>query len=220
MALLYVVDDGRSPLEGECFRLRLDATVIGRDEGDVVIPHDGLMSGRHAEIVRQSTPNGWRWLLRDLGSKNGTFVRISASFLKPGNEFLVGSGRYRFEAGSPLPAGSAMPSSQGTQGWDGPSVGALLPALVEVGPNGPGQRYPLRGEVWIGRDSRCGIVRAADELVSPRHACVMRDSRGEWQVRSNGAINGLWLRIADLPLGASCHFRLGEQKFLYRGTER
>ena len=77
IAMLCVLDDGK--LDGEWLRLRADRTVIGRTDGDVRIPHDGLISGRHAEIVRQRVPNGYRWLLADLQSTNGTFVRIGST---------------------------------------------------------------------------------------------------------------------------------------------
>src|SRR5262249_23906879 len=40
--LLTVFDDGRD--EGEQIRLRGDRFIIGRTEGDLVIPHDGLLS--------------------------------------------------------------------------------------------------------------------------------------------------------------------------------
>ena len=103
-ALLCVLDDGRS--DGEWVRLRADVTVIGRIEGDVRIPHDGLISGRHAELVRQHGPSGYRWVLVDLQSTNGTFVRIGSSVLRNENEVIIGSGRYRFEAGAaPAPRG-------------------------------------------------------------------------------------------------------------------
>src|SRR4051794_9083594 len=84
LGLLCIVDDGTQ--EGEWLRLRGERTVIGRSDGDVLIPHDVQMSGRHAEIVREMTAKGWRWLLRDLGSTNGTFVRIGMTVLRQDNE--------------------------------------------------------------------------------------------------------------------------------------
>src|SRR5437588_5592043 len=50
IALLCILDDGKA--DGEWVRLRADATVIGRSEGDVRLPHDGLVSTRHAQVVR------------------------------------------------------------------------------------------------------------------------------------------------------------------------
>ena len=46
MALLVVIDDGAN--EGEVVRIRKDEFKIGRSEGDLVIPHEKLMSSSHA----------------------------------------------------------------------------------------------------------------------------------------------------------------------------
>src|SRR5262245_61240417 len=111
MALLCILDDGKA--EGEWVRLRGDRCVIGRTEGDVRIPHDGQMSGRHAEISRQKGPKGYRWLLTDLQSSNGTFVRAGSTVLRSGNELLIGQGRYRFEAGgAPTAAAAEEPPAE------------------------------------------------------------------------------------------------------------
>src|SRR4051794_27294332 len=50
MALLNVLDDGCDT--GEVLRIRTASFVIGRIEGDLIIPHDEGISGRHAEINR------------------------------------------------------------------------------------------------------------------------------------------------------------------------
>jgi pSer/pThr/pTyr-binding forkhead associated (FHA) protein len=54
--------------------LELPQTVIGREEGDVVI-NDPEISRRHARI--DIHPDGTVWL-SDLGSTNGTFLGSSA----------------------------------------------------------------------------------------------------------------------------------------------
>ena len=78
---------------GEVYELG-DDTVIGRSNGDIVFPHDGFMSGRHARIVRR----GGSFVLADERSRNGTFVKISGEVeLKPGDMILVGKQLFRFE---------------------------------------------------------------------------------------------------------------------------
>lgn len=219
--LLCVLDDGTT--DGEWVRLRADRLVIGRTEGDVVIPHDGLISGRHAEIVRQRGPTGYRWALVDLKSTNGTFVRIGSTILRHENELLIGGGRYRFETGAaPGPATPAPPADaprQTTQAWTNEPVRTLLPSLVELTPAGPVQRFQLTlPEYWVGRDAHnCTIVRADDVLVNPRHARLYRDPKGNWHIENNKSVNGVWLRVAEpMPLGSACRFRLGEQQFIFR----
>ncbi len=213
LALLCVLDDGRT--DGEWVRLRADVTVIGRAEGDVRIPHDSGISGRHAQVVRQRGPQGYRWALVDIQSTNGTFVRVGSTVLRNDNEVIIGSGRYRFEAGMPTahtvdPPGAPL---QNTQPWAGATpVRALVPSLVEISPAGPVSRIPLTlPEYWIGRDAKsCTIVRPDDVLVNARHARLYRGPRGQWYIENNKSLNGLWLRIMEpMPLGSACQFRVG-----------
>lgn len=217
--MLCVLDDGK--LEGEWVRLRADQTVIGRTEGDVRIPHDGLLSGRHAQLVRQRTANGYRWTLVDLQSTNGTFVRIGSTLLRHENEVIIGGGRYRFEAAGAAPALDVPGApAQSTQAWSGTPVRALVPSLVEITPAGPVNRLALTlSEYWIGRDAKtCAIARPDDVLVNGRHARLHRDAKGQWHIENNKSLNGLWLRIMEpMPLGSACQFRLGEQRFIFRG---
>jgi hypothetical protein len=201
-------------------RLRAERTVIGRTEGDVRIPHDGAVSGQHAELVRQRAGNGFRWALVDLKSTNGTFVRIGSTLLRHENEFLIGTGRYRFEAATaaaPLPPpGTPL---QTTQAWSGAPIHSLVPSLVEMGPDGPLRRINLTlPEYWIGRDAKsCPIARPDDVLVNARHARLYRDAKGQWHIENNKSLNGLWLRIVEpMPLGGACQFRMGEQRFIFR----
>ena len=95
MALLYVLDDGDD--SGEIVRIRASSFVIGRVEGNLTIPHDGGISGRHAEISRRYENGEHCWYLKDLQSTNGTFVRASTVILSHEQEVLIGGGRFRFE---------------------------------------------------------------------------------------------------------------------------
>ncbi|HLN26587.1 MAG TPA: FHA domain-containing protein [Gemmataceae bacterium] len=220
--MLCALDDGK--LDGEWVRLRADRTVIGRIDGDVRIPHDGLISSRHAELVRQHGPSGFHWVLIDLQSTNGTFVRIGSSVLRNENEVIIGSGRYRFEAGA-APAPRIDPAGappQTTQEWSGPApVQSLVPALVELSPAGPVNRTALTlPEYWIGRDAKaCAISRPDDLLVNGRHARLYRDAKARWHIENNKSLNGVWLRLAEpMPLGGACQFRVGEQRFIFRAN--
>ncbi len=221
-ALLCVLDDGRT--DGEWVRLRADVTIIGRTDGHVRLPHDGLVSSRHAEVIRQRGPNGFRWALTDLQSTNGTFVRVGSILLRNDSEFILGSGRFRFEAGPP-PAPAADPPGappQSTQPWAGAVPDrSLVPSLVELSPAGPVNRFALTlPEYWIGRDARtCAIARPDDVLVNARHARLYRDPKGQWRIENNKSLNGLWLRVVEpMPLASGCQFRVGEQRFIFRVT--
>ncbi|HEX5061757.1 MAG TPA: FHA domain-containing protein [Kofleriaceae bacterium] len=68
--------------------------VLGREEGDIVFRDDAFMSRRHAAI----TWDGRRALLTDLGSSNGTFVRLSGpTSIKSGDHVRMGDQLLRIE---------------------------------------------------------------------------------------------------------------------------
>lgn len=58
--------------EGMVFRARNDSLSIGREGNDVNFPDDPFISGRHATV----TATDDRFQIADLGSKNGTFLRV------------------------------------------------------------------------------------------------------------------------------------------------
>lgn len=218
MALLCVVDDGLE--RGEWFRLRRPRTVVGRTEGDIVIGHDEAMSGKHLEIVRAAAAGGFRWAIRDLNSTNGTFFRVSGGLLRPGIELLLGSRRYRFDLSTPQQA--AEPTAEGTQMWRTVNLGEAAgprPTLTELMPRGgKGKEIILSSDdVTLGSSARqCDVTIADDPFVSPRHARVFCDKRGHWQIENAGGLNGVWVRVEEMPIEASGEFMAGEQRFLFK----
>ncbi len=188
MALLKVVDDGGE--EGEIVRVRRDAFVIGRSEGDVVIDHDISMSPRHA-VIERLTEGGWQ--LADLGSANGTFVRVTTAKLRHGAVIQVGLTRLCFQL------------LDLTEAW-----------LVEMLPDGLGRRHEcVAPATTIGRaGAGCGIA-LDDPFVSPIHAEVRRSPRG-WKIENTG-MNGLWVRIeGPVKMVAASQFQCGEQRFVFQ----
>jgi pSer/pThr/pTyr-binding forkhead associated (FHA) protein len=162
--------------------------------------------------------------LSDLGSTNGTFVQITEAPLKSGREFLVGGTKLRFDgARTDLDAAAlnAAPSAgAATQGWQGPSLLAVLPSIVFVNPDGSdGRAVPIASaEAWVGRDKGCTLSVADDPFLSAKHARLYKDGQGQWHLKNNESANGVWVRI-DQPLPIKkgvCHFLLGEQRFLLR----
>jgi pSer/pThr/pTyr-binding forkhead associated (FHA) protein len=61
---------------GMIFRGRGDTLSIGREGNDVNFPEDPFISGHHATVQVVETPTGQRFQITDLGSKNGTFLRV------------------------------------------------------------------------------------------------------------------------------------------------
>ena len=70
MALVQILVGGDP---GMVYRARNDLITIGREGNDVNFPEDPFISGRHAQIL--ALDDG-RFQLTDLGSKNGTFMRV------------------------------------------------------------------------------------------------------------------------------------------------
>jgi pSer/pThr/pTyr-binding forkhead associated (FHA) protein len=66
--------------------------VIGRKRGDYIL-EDGLASATHAQIL----PDENGWMIRDLGSTNGTLVDgrlVREAELRPGAEITIGKTRF------------------------------------------------------------------------------------------------------------------------------
>ncbi len=73
-----------------------DETVVGREQGDIVCTDDPFMSRRHATITLERASR--RFTLRDLGSSNGTAIRVRGErVLKPGDQFRVGRHLFRYD---------------------------------------------------------------------------------------------------------------------------
>jgi hypothetical protein len=86
----------------DVFHMRKSEMVIGRESGDVVFTDDPFLSRRHAVVraqdVASAQPNGVSFVLADLGSSNGTFLRIRNEVrLRPGMHFRVGQQLFRFD---------------------------------------------------------------------------------------------------------------------------
>jgi len=72
-----------------------DEVVLGREDGDLVYRDDAFMSRRHAAV----TWNGQAAKITDLGSSNGTFVKVSTVALKSGDHVRMGDQLLRIEIG-------------------------------------------------------------------------------------------------------------------------
>ncbi|MDB4980184.1 MAG: domain containing protein [Myxococcales bacterium] len=81
-------------VDGSAFPLFGDAIVLGRERGDILFPEDGYVSGTHARI----SLNEGMVTLQDLGSSNGTFLRLRHERNVPNGSFiLMGQQLFRVE---------------------------------------------------------------------------------------------------------------------------
>lgn len=89
--LVQLIEGG---VRAGAFPLKDGDNLLNRDLGDISFPSDGFVSGRHAVLhVAQD-----RLLIRDVGSSNGTFLRLAApAFVDNGDQFLIGRELVRVE---------------------------------------------------------------------------------------------------------------------------
>jgi hypothetical protein len=218
VAILTVFDDGKT--DGEMIRIRDHRFVIGRSEGDLVIPVDGRISVRHVEITHQVVGGLHRWVVTDLQSTHGLFVRVSRTVLADKSEFLVGNGRYRFDAAH-VDAGETIDEipHEGrfgeTHGWSEGQGPMRPPAVTELLGKDIGNRVLLvKNEYWIGSDPSCSICRPDDPFCERRHVRLYRGgSRGGWHAEHPKTQNGLWMRMPQVTVESTAQFQIGEQRF-------
>lgn len=80
----------------DIFFLSRTETVIGREAGDIVFTSDPFMSRRHAAITRDPRTNVFT--IRDLGSSNGTYLRIRGTHQVSDNDHIrIGQHLFRLE---------------------------------------------------------------------------------------------------------------------------
>lgn len=93
-ASIELVQVLRGGATGWVFRVETDVVTIGREGNDINFPRDPFISGRHAQIQL----SGGRVSVTDLGSRNGTFVRITGEqILKHGDYVFLGQQLLRVE---------------------------------------------------------------------------------------------------------------------------
>jgi pSer/pThr/pTyr-binding forkhead associated (FHA) protein len=79
---------------GNCYGVPSAGLHLGRERGDILFPEDGYVSGLHCRIHEE----GGRVFLTDVGSSNGTFVRVHGQTSIPsGSLLLMGQQLFRVE---------------------------------------------------------------------------------------------------------------------------
>jgi pSer/pThr/pTyr-binding forkhead associated (FHA) protein len=78
------------------FPVKDDGVGIGREDGDITFPDDGYVSGSHCRVIGDDEGV----FLEDLGSSNGTYVRVrKGQLIRAGSLILVGQQLFRVEPG-------------------------------------------------------------------------------------------------------------------------
>jgi pSer/pThr/pTyr-binding forkhead associated (FHA) protein len=162
--------------------------IAGRDDGIILFPDDTTVSPKHANFYYQEG----RLLVRDLGSANGTFVRITAPVqLMTDDRFVCGEQLFIFEGGGSV---EPQPDATGTYFYGTP-VTAWYFKLTQVLKGGkPGAVHCARKpKVTIGRE-KADFSFPDDRFMSHRHASVEVKDSLPW-LQDAGSRNGTFIRL-------------------------
>jgi pSer/pThr/pTyr-binding forkhead associated (FHA) protein len=220
-AVLYTVsEDG-----GDAIKLRRDATILGREKGDVLIS-DHEVSSSHCQI---QNINGVYHIF-DMNSTNGTFVnktKIVKARLSHGDEIAIGKTTFKFALEEDAKVRHINTIFKTNQNPD-PAKGSLVDTLIEDEVRKK-QSYSLKlaikyadgaaetvelpqKQVYLGRATSFGRFES-DVEISRKHVLIKLNDHGEVFVEDQGSTNGTYLNGSKIrgmhPLKANDTVRLG-----------
>ena len=205
IALLLLDDTGALV---ERFDRRGPDVTIGRLEGDIRFPHDPFLSPLHAKLSWEQD----RLVVRDLGSRNGTWVFLEAPHrLVDGDLLLIGSQVIRFRRlGYP---GPHPPDADATK-----RMGSLIPSadiasLTQLRSDGSARDVI---QLSPGRDVRIGRELGDwtfpyDPSMSGLHATI-RSEDADFVAIDSDSRNGVALAArGDMPLRNDSRILVGDK---------
>jgi pSer/pThr/pTyr-binding forkhead associated (FHA) protein len=207
--LVVIVEDGS---EGRSFALIGDQVDVGRTEGDILLFEDKYVSPRHGRFLRR----GDGWIVRDLGSTNGIYLRIRQPRpLRDGDLLLLGLEVLQFQTVSDAERGLGPATQHGTLLFGSPASprrARLNQRTVE----GVTRDifHLIRDETVIGREVG-DIVFTADPFMSRRHAAVRRDKETDtFTISDLDSSNGTYIALReDVELVHGDYVRFGQHLF-------
>lgn len=201
--LYFVAEKG----DGEAIKLRRDATIFGREKGDIIVG-DHEISSTHCQIQNISGV----YHIFDMNSTNGTFVnneRIVKAKLNPGDIITVGQTSFKFmlEDESNVRHITTIFKSKDKRNLTD-SKSSLVDTLIESELRST-QSHALLLKVkyhdgtedeielnqrtlFIGRASSFGKFEA-DPEISRKHLLIKVNDTGEVFIEDQGSTNGSYL---------------------------
>ena len=188
-------------------RKTLDTT-IGRQDGDIRFPDDPFMSPLHAKLSWEQD----HLVVRDLGSRNGTWVFVEAPHrLADGDLLLIGAQVIRFRRlGYP---GPHAPDADATRRMGSLTPSADIASLTQLRSDGSARDV---AQLSPGRDIRVGRERGEwvfpyDPSMSAEHALV-RSEDADFVVVDAGSRNGIALAArGDISLQHNSRILVGDK---------
>jgi pSer/pThr/pTyr-binding forkhead associated (FHA) protein len=209
--LAVISQDGST---GQTHWIEQGTVDIGRDEGEIRLTADRFVSPRHARVFAR----GGTFVLKDLGSQNGVYLRVRDSEpLNDSDLLLLGSEVLKFDllSGGERELGPAR--ERGTDVYGSPARPRYA-CLTERTVEGVSRNvfYISADEVVIGREFG-DLVFTTDSFMSRRHAAIQRDpAAGTFTLRDLGSSNGTYLAIrGEVELREGDHLRVGQHLFRF-----
>jgi pSer/pThr/pTyr-binding forkhead associated (FHA) protein len=190
-------------LPGAVFLLDRDEAICGRTEGEIRLGEDPTVSPRHARFTRRDGA----LRVEDLGSENGTYLRLKgAHALAMNEEVRLGRQLLRLEA---MPRPTAVEGEP--RSWGSPDQAARVRLTQLLDGGGTGEVFPLRpGENGVGREVG-DITFPGDRYVSARHA-RLEVSDGAVTLTDLGSSNGTFVKVVGAQeLAAGDQLLIGTQ---------
>lgn len=206
-ATLTMVKPDGSP--GDTVNLTAGRNVIGRKSDHAVFSRDEFLSPEHASIE----VNGKSVVIKDLGSLNGTYYRISeVTELKTGDYLRMGLEVLRFQSLAAAPALSP-PAKDGSTLLGSPAGDAWGRLERISAPDEASFTFLLRNtEHFLGRE-KGDILFGDDRYVSGRHARIFTDGSAFF-VEDLKSSNGTFVRLtAERELAHGSLIFIGSQPF-------
>lgn len=220
-AVLYAV----SSQGGDAIKLRRDATILGREKGDVLVA-DHEVSSTHCQI---QNINGVYHIF-DMNSTNGTFVnknRVVKAKLNHGDEISIGKTTFKFaleEDAKVRHINTIFKTNQNAE----PGKSSLVDTLIEDEvrkkqsyslklsikySDGSGETIELpQRQVYLGRATNFGRFES-DVEISRKHVLIKLNDHGEVFIEDQGSTNGTFLNGSKIrgmhPLKPNDTVRLG-----------
>jgi pSer/pThr/pTyr-binding forkhead associated (FHA) protein len=189
-------------------KLRRDATIFGREKGDIVLD-DAETSSTHCQVVHIRG----EYFVFDMNSTNGTFVnnqKILKHQLQPGDVISIGSTKFRFameEAACVGHIATIFRRKDGTLVKDHKT--SVVDSLIEtelstsvsntqiflevVYHDGNSEDFTLNQRViYLGRASSFGKF-DKDPEISRKHLLIKLNDSGEIFIEDQGSTNGTTL---------------------------
>lgn len=192
-------------LGAERWPLKAGVTLLGRSAKAAIVLNDPSVSQVHAQITQQ----GDKHFLRDLGSRNGTWVnekQVSVPVvLQDGDQVTIGAKALTFRLlGGALPVPSAASKTAPL------AAKRRLAMLVGCSSVALGLEFELADSpLTLGRDSGCDIC--LNEPTLSRWQAWLMQEQGEWYIADTGSANGTWINGQRLAPNERHQLQAGDE---------